>query len=184
MAEVSKTYQRGLTRILTTLRRPDQNLAAIDSEGDTDSDVDAVGSSTSRRLDFLRNRAKQKSGASEENILQKQAEEKLKKEIAQKLSWRAVNIATGASIILIFVTILIWTIQFIGGNMMGSKMIPKLGIGETILWIIGLVVIAVLWNMILLGITLLIQVFEDPGGLIGSIISIFWNNFWSGLLGR
>jgi hypothetical protein len=89
----------------------------------------------------------------------------------------------GASVILLFVTIIIWTVQFIGGNMMGSKLIPKLGLGEIILWLIGLAIMVALFNMIVLAITLMIEVFEKPGNLLGDILNIFWKDFWSGLVG-
>jgi hypothetical protein len=137
-----------------------------------------------RRLDALRGKGKEEKSEKDGNVLQQQAEEKIKKEIAKKLSWRAFNMAMGASVILVFVTIIVWTVQFIGGNMMGSKMIPKLGIGETILWLIGLIIMVALFDMIILAITLMIEVFEDPRRLVGELINIFWKDFWAGLVGN
>ncbi len=190
MAEVlqnNTNKQSSFGRTLRILRRPpDQSADNTEADPETEAGSSLEGQDDqrlARRLRFLHSRAKEKTEEKGANVLQQQAEEKLKKEIAKKLSWRALNMAMGASVILIFVTIIVWTVQFIGGNMMGSKMIPKLSLGETILWIIGLIVIIVLFDMIVLGITLMIEVFEKPGSLIGDIINIFWKDFWSGLLG-
>lgn len=191
MAEVlqQNTYQRGLSEARESARRETASADSSNTSQESE-DIDplAVQEEQSqnflrRRLSMLRGRGQEEQSAKGANVLQKQAEEKIKKELAKKLTWRALNIAMGASVILLFVTIIIWTVQFIGGNMMGSKLIPKLGLGEIILWLIGLAIMVALFNMIVLAITLMIEVFEKPGNLLGDILNIFWKDFWSGLVG-
>lgn len=185
MAEVSENQQRGWSRVLTNLRRPTANPTAENNVEDALPDPEEEGRRSQKsRLNFLRKKATEKKGEESTNVLQEQAEEKIKKEIAQKLTWRAVNMTMGATVVLVFLTILVWTVQFIGGNLMGSKMIPKLSLGETILWIIGLCVIGTLLNMIILAITLMIEAYEKPGNLLLTAISFLWKNFWSGLVGN
>lgn len=187
MAEVlqQNTYQRGLTQAREASRR---EVGSSNSEDDDSDQMDPLASQEEqsqsflrRRLDTLRGRAKDKTAGKDANVLQQQAEERLKKEIAKKLSWRMANMAMGATVLLIFVTILVWTIQFIGGNVMGSKMIPKLSLGEIVLWIIGLIIIFALIDLIILGITIMAQVFEDPIGLIRVFGTVITEVFWGAL---
>lgn len=160
-----------------------------DSQGTASSAVEDTGTEDGeqnsnffrRRLDALRGKGKEEKSEKDVNVVQKQAEEKIKKELAKKLSWRALNMAMGASVILVFVTIIVWTVQFIGGNMMGSKLIPKLGLGETILWVIGLIILTVIFNTIVLAITMMIQVYEDPSGLVRVFGNIILQVFWGAL---
>jgi hypothetical protein len=192
MAEVPKSNQRALGRVLTNLRRsaqssPDENPATDSIAEAEDSLAEQEEQSQNflrRSLSSLRGKAKGQAEEKGSNVLQQQAEEKIKKEIARKLTLRAVNMAMGASVVLAIVTVIIWTVQFIGGNMMGSKLIPKLGLGETILWLICLIIVSILIDVIILGITLMIEIFENPTSIVGNIISIFWNGFWDGLLGK
>jgi hypothetical protein len=163
-----------------------------DSQGTASSTVEDAGTEGGeqsqnflrRSLSSLRGKAKGQAEEKGSNVLQQQAEEKIKKEVARKLTLRAVNIAFGASVALAIVTVIIWTVQFIGGNMMGSKLIPKLGLGETILWLICLIIVSIFIDVIILGITLMIEIFENPTSIIGNVISIFWSGFWNGLLGK
>ncbi|MFA6252963.1 MAG: hypothetical protein WCV69_01695 [Patescibacteria group bacterium] len=183
MAEV---LQANYQRDLAAARR-----VASSSVPDTAEELDPVAEQEEksqgflrRRLESLRGKAKQQEGEKDGNVLQQQAEEKIKKEIAQKLTWRAVNMAMGATVILAFLTVLIWTVQFIAGNIFGSKIIPKLGMGEIILWLIGLLVIFTIFNMIMLGITLMVQVYENPLETLSNLSSIFWKVFWGILKGE
>lgn len=183
MAEVlDSTYQRGLTaaRSQTAPSNP-----AVENEEDPLTEQEEQSQNfLRRRLQALRNIAKSKVEGQGGSTLQQEAEAKAKKEIAKRMSWRMVNVTMGSTVILVFLTVIVWTVQFIGGNMMGSKLIPKLGLGETILWIIGLVVVVTIFNLILLGLTLIAEVFENPGKLVETLINIFWKNFWSGLTGN
>lgn len=192
MAEVlqQNTYQRGLSEARESARREIASADSSNSRQDSEN-IDSLAAQEEesqnflrRRLGALRGMGKARQLEKDGNILQQQAEEKIKKEVAKKLSWRVFNMAMGASVILIFVTIIVWTVQFIGGNMMGSKLIPKLGLGETILWIIGLVILTAIIDTIILAIAMMIQVFEDPGGLLQSAVAIFWGSFWGGLVGK
>ncbi|GEM_PF-3376200 len=83
----------------------------------------------------------------------RQAKEKAKKKIKQKIAKkvasrgaiRLVAGAFGATGVGLIVTYIIWTVQAIAGNLMGSKIIPKLEWWELILWfIIGLLLFALL----------------------------------------
>lgn len=131
-----------------------------------------------RRLAMLQERARGEQEAKSGGALQAQAEERIKKEIAKKISWRAVNIAMGAMVLLLVLTVLIWTVQFIGGNIMGSKMIPKLGMGETILWLVALFIVFAAFNAIMLAISILVQVYEDPLKTVATFGSIILQVFW------
>jgi uncharacterized membrane protein YcjF (UPF0283 family) len=182
MAEIAKIRQKAWSRDLANLRRPTANPIAENETDDSAVDPEESGRRSQKgRLNFLRKKASEKTGAEGTDVIKQQAEEKIKKEIAQKLTWRAANMAMGASIILIFLTILVWTVQFIGGNLMDSKMIPKLSLGETILWIIGLCIIFALIDLILLVIIMAAQVFKDPIGLITVFGKVILEVFWGAI---
>lgn len=184
MAEV---LQANYQRDLAAARRVASNPVAEKAEEEADPIAEQEEKSQGflrRRLESLRGKAKQQEGEKSTDVLQQQAEEKIKKEIAQKLTWRMVNMTMGATVILAFLTVLIWTVQFIAGNIFGSKIIPKLGMGEIILWLIGLFVIFTIFNMIMLGITLMVQVYENPLEVLSNLSGIFWKLFWGILKGE
>ena len=183
MAEV---LQANYQRDLAAARRVAPSPVADKAEEEIDPVAEQEEKSQGflrRRLESLRGKAKQQEGEKSTDVLQQQAEEKIKKEIAQKLTWRMVNMAMGATLILAFLTVLIWTVQFIAGNILGSKIIPKLGIGEIILWLVGMMVIFTIFNMIMLGITLMVQVYENPLETLVKLSGIFWELFWGILKG-
>jgi uncharacterized membrane protein YcjF (UPF0283 family) len=183
MAEVLQAnYQRDLAAARRVAPSPVAEKAEEEADPVAEQEEKSQGF-LRRRLNSLRGKAKQQEGEKGTDVLQEQAEEKIKKEIAQKLTWRMVNMAMGATVILAFLTVLIWTVQFIAGNIMGSKVIPKLGLGEIILWLIGLLVIFTIFNMIMLGITLMVQVYENPVEMLSNLGGIFWKVFWGILKG-
>jgi hypothetical protein len=51
------------------------------------------------------------------------------------------------------------------------------------LWLIGLLVIFTIFNMIMLGITLMVQVYENPVEMLSNLGGIFWKVFWGILKG-
>lgn len=94
--------------------------------------------SQGRVLQRQQQAAKQKSAAENvegkiEEVVQEQV-----KATAKQNTLRIINAVCGSTIVLFFVTVLIWTFQFIAGNLLGSKVVPALKIWEIILWLASL----------------------------------------------
>ena len=80
---------------------------------------------------------------------QKKVVEQLAKKIAKKASLRTVSIASGSSGVGLLVTYAIWTGQLIFGNLLDSKIVPKLDLAEKVAWfllgvLLGLILLIVL----------------------------------------
>lgn len=71
--------------------------------------------------------------------------EKRVREFAARNSWRIFNIACSATLVLLIVTYITWTIQIIVGNLLGNPLVPKLSGFEMGLWaIVSLLLFAVI----------------------------------------
>jgi len=106
------------------------------------------------------------------NSAKKEATDKFKKEaqellmktaekIAKKLGLRTVSLSSGSTGVGLIVTFIIWSGQAILGNLMGSKIVPKLDWWEFILWlVVGLALLGIL----ILASALLVLI-SDPVGV-------------------
>ncbi len=181
---MAETLQENNYRIgLNTAREQARRDNAVGQSADQDEDGGLEEQEAKsqnflrRRLDMLKNRSKDQGGESAD-IVQKQAEEKLKKELARKASLKAANLAMGATLILLVVTVLVWTVQFIGGNLLGSKVIPKLDLGEIILWLIAMAVVATLFFLIMFFIAMISYAYQHPLEALINMGSFFRSVFW------
>ncbi|MFA6466742.1 MAG: hypothetical protein WCV71_02700 [Patescibacteria group bacterium] len=101
----------------------------------------------------------------EKKALKEKATDAIKKKLAQKvgtrLVLRVVGAACASSIIFLIVTWLIWTVQALAGNLMGSKWIPELEWWEIILWgILTIIILAIV--IILITLSSIAIVFSNP----------------------
>ena len=77
---------------------------------------------------------KQQAKARIKKKVQDKAKKKIK-ELQKKAILKATKGGAGATLVGLIITYAIMTIQFIAGNIFESKNIPKLGLGETIIWV-------------------------------------------------
>lgn len=101
----------------------------------------------------------------EKKALKEKATDVIKKKLAQKIGTRVVLRVVGAAcastVIFLIVTYLIWTVQAIAGNLMGSKWIPELEWWELILWgLLGIIMLAIL--ILLIAVSSVAIVFSNP----------------------
>lgn len=102
-------------------------------------------------------------------ILQEQMKKQIKaeaekrvREFAAKSSLRVFNIACSATLVLIIVTYITWTIQIIVGNLLGNPLVPKLSGLEMGLWGIVSLLLFALIIMIIAILALGVRMFTDP----------------------
>ncbi|MFA6307224.1 MAG: hypothetical protein WCS88_01465 [Patescibacteria group bacterium] len=124
----------------------------------------ASNKAVARDLEQIKRQAREK--------ISKEWRDKIVKEVAKKVSVRAASWGAGATGVGLLVTFGIWTVQAIGGNLMGSKWIPKLELYELILWLILGVLLAAI---VLLALTLL-TILVDP---IGFGLDLAWDTITS-----
>lgn len=176
-------YQRELEKTRRLLiGKPKKSEDGEDKDEIDDLDIENQNAAR-RHIEELKQRARQRLLNSGQESTQRLAEEKVKKEIAQKVSWRSVKIAMGATVLLAILTVLIWTVQFIGGNIMGVKWMPKLDIGEIILWLVALFIVFAAFNAFMILIAILVQVYEDPIQAVLTFGSIILEVFWGVIKG-
>lgn len=176
-------YQRELEKTRRLLiGKPKKSEDGEDKDEIDDLDIENQNAAR-RHIEELKQRARQRLLNSGQESTQRLAEEKVKKEIAQKVGWRSVKIAMGATVLLAILTVLIWTVQFIGGNIMGVKWMPKLDIGEIILWLVALFIVFAAFSAIMILITILVQVYEDPIQAVLTFGSIILEVFWGVIKG-
>ena len=116
---------------------------------------------------FIQDRVKQQ--------LQEEVEKKVR-EFAARNTWRVFNIACSATIVLIIVTYIVWTIQLIVGNLLKSPVVPKLSLTEQVLW--G-VTTFLLFSIVAAGITLIIVCVRLVSGDIKLLGQLIWEAFTS-----
>lgn len=101
----------------------------------------------------------------EKKKLKKKATDIVKKKLAQKIATRTVLRVIGAAcastLVFLIVTWLIWTIQALAGNLMGSKWIPELEWWETILWVL-LTILLLVVLIVLTAVSSLAIVLSNP----------------------
>ncbi|MFA5126890.1 MAG: hypothetical protein WC465_02725 [Patescibacteria group bacterium] len=147
MAEVLANQRR---QFLADQREPERSEQG-QAEGDAVEQDLAAGEdarSQARVLQRQQKADKQKSAASQVEGQVEQAVQEQAKAVAKQSVLRWVNVALGSTILLFVVTVLIWTFQFIVGNVLESKIVPPLKLWEIILWLASL--------LLLMGVTLLI----------------------------
>jgi len=86
-----------------------------------------------RRLDAAKREAQEQA----QEAIKKKAQEvtkKAAKKAASKVTVRLISGVAAASIVGLIITYLIMTIQFGAGNIMQSKIIPKLSLVEVLIW--------------------------------------------------
>lgn len=111
----------------------------------------------------IQNRVKQQ--------LQEEVEKKIK-ELAARNAWRIFNIACGATIILLLVTYIVWSIQLIVGNLLKNPLVPKLSLTEQVLWGVATFV---LFSVVAAGLTLIIICIRLVSGDIKLLGELLWN---------
>lgn len=168
-------------RDLSSAKRLPNDTAASDSLAETE---DQSQMAIKRRLNNLVTKAKNKAQIlnAEEGIFT--LDPKVAMELAKKSGWRWLNNTLEGSVYLSFLTPFIRTVQFIAGNLLHSEAIPALDIPDVVRWIIGLFIYAAIFLAIMLGISLLVQVFEDPLQLVEDLGSIFWKLFWDAIISK
>jgi len=121
-------------------------------------DFETSQKAVQRQLRQIKRQTTTKAQQASQEVFKKIAQKVAKQAAARVTSW-----AAGATLIGLLVTYLIWTIQAIVGNLMGSKWIPSLEWWELILWLLlGIILLAILF-----GLLALLAIFLDP-------ISIGW----------
>lgn len=173
-------YRTGLNIVREQARRNSSADASADQEGDDGLEAQEAQSQNffRRRLSMLKNLAREKKGATNPGVLQQEAEAKIKKEIARKASWRTVNLVMGSTLILVFLTVLVWTVQFIGGNILGSKVIPKLGIGEIVMWLLAMTIVSTFFYIIMFFIGIISYAYEHPLQALVEMNGFFRSVIW------
>ncbi len=112
--------------------------------------------------------------------MKKQVKEEVEKrvrEFAAKSSLRIFNIACSATLVLLIVTYITWTIQIIVGNLLGNPLIPKLSGLEMGLWAIVSLLLFALIIIIIAILGLGIRMLTDPSFLVQEIWDTFTNWF-------
>ena len=113
----------------TTLDRPGFSQEEDEQEEQDSGELTKVAQEAARReLEFIKRNLKKKATD--------YAKKKLAKQLATRAVLRTVNIACASSLVFIGVTWLIWTGQYILGNLRKSKIIPHLLWWEKPLWAI------------------------------------------------
>tara|TARA_B100001964_G_scaffold228235_1_gene279121 strand:- start:631 stop:1080 length:450 start_codon:yes stop_codon:yes gene_type:complete len=85
---------------------------------------------------------KQQAKARIKKKVQDKAKKKIK-ELQKKAILKATKGGAGATLVGLIITYAIMTIQFIAGNIFESKIIPKLGFAETIIWACATILIII-----------------------------------------
>ncbi len=104
--------------------------------------------SQGRVLQRQQQAAKQKSATEQVDDKVGQAVQEQVAAAAKQNTLRIVSTVFGSTIFLFFITVLIWTFQFIVGNVMSSKIVPALKLWEIVLWLASL--------FLLMGVVLLV----------------------------
>lgn len=172
MAEVLKQYRRQLFR----------DQAAGDKQ-ETEDSYDPVEADQEAGNEQRRRRLLERFRQTDVNpqALQDQVKQKLKaetekkvKDLATRSSLRIFNIACSATIVLIVVTYIVWTIQMIAGNLLGNPLVPKLALWEQILWGIVSLLLASIIIMVFVLVIVAIRIMAGDFKLIGQLL-------WDGL---
>ena len=110
-----------------------------------------------RKLDAARHQAQEQA----QEMIKKKAQEAVKKaakKAASKVTVRLISGVAAASIVGLIITYLIMTIQVFAGNLMQSKIVPKLSLVELLIWgAVSLVLFAAV-----VAIILIIYLLTDP----------------------
>ena len=117
-------------------------------------------------------------------ILQEQMKKQIKaeaekrvREIAAKSSLRIFNIACSATLVLLIVTYITWTIQVIVGNLLGNPLVPKLSGLEMGVWAVVSLILFALIIIIIAILGLGIRMLTDPSFMVKEIWDTFTNWF-------
>lgn len=139
-AQVQLEEQKDIGRQLRIMQKAERLSSASqendepymdEEELDDFSDMDEADSARMLASD------KREDAKEAEEKIKKELEEKIKKKVtetAAKAGFNSVSTGAAATLIGIIVTWILWTIQFIGGNWLKSKIIPALGTVRLILW--------------------------------------------------
>ncbi|MBT6690935.1 hypothetical protein HOB10_01215 [Candidatus Parcubacteria bacterium] len=107
----------------------------------------------------------------------KEATQKVVKKAASKLTLRLVSGAAAASIVGLIISYIIMTIQFFIGNLLESKLVPKLSLVEILIWgCLSLLIFAAI-----VAVALILQLLADPwqSSIVALNAALDWvKRFW------
>lgn len=143
---------------------------------DAKDDEDGPGAAAGKRDDSIYRDLKEKGNERILRILrrrEKAVKDQIRKEVAKKavrvasrISLRLVNTALGASVIGLVVVWVVWTIQLIAGNLLGSQTIPPLKSWEKVAWFL----LGALLGAAVLGIIILLYMIIHPEQVVMQVV--------------